>query len=399
MFETITPGESDKILALMGVFRADPRPEKVDLVVGVYKDAEGRVPVMRAVKAAEARLQAEEDSKTYVGIAGDAAFCGHVGRFLLGDDAPQLQDRVATLQTVGGSAALRVGCDLLASLREGQRIWVGTPTWANHVPVAQAAGLEVREHPYFRAEDRGLDFDGMVATLEAEAEPGDAIILHGCCHNPTGVDMSLAQWRALTDLVLAKGLIPFVDCAYQGLGDGLEADVEGLRHMAGQVPEMLIASSYSKNFALYRERTGALTIQAATPDALAAAFAATEAVIRPNYSMPPSHGARVVTTILGDDGLRSDWRAELDEMRARIAEMRRALRAKLEERQVSADLSFLTQQVGMFSYTGFTPADVDRLRDGYGIYIAGDGRINVAGLSPGTLDHVADGFAECLRRA
>ena len=398
MFETVESRGVDQILALMEAFRADPRAQKVDLVVGVYKDADGSVPVMRAVKAAERALWEAEDSKTYVGMAGDAAYRAHTMRLLLGEGAPQIaQGRVASFQTVGGSGALKVGCDLLKSLKPDLKLWVSTPTWANHVPVAEDAGLRVDYHPYFRASDRGLDFEAMMAHLEAHAVRGDGIILHACCHNPTGVDLSFAQWEAVTTFIVDRGLFPIVDCAYQGLGKGMEEDVAGLRHLAAHVPEMLIASSSSKTFAVYRERTGALTIMARTADDLGPVKAATETVIRTNYSMPPSHGARVVAGVLDDPALKSDWEAELGAMRSRIASVRGALRQMLEERQVTDDLSFVTDQTGMFSYTGFSPEAVARLRDDFGIYIAGDGRINVAGLSEDNLSIVADGFAAVMR--
>ncbi|WP_224816105.1 amino acid aminotransferase [Hasllibacter sp. MH4015] len=398
MFESVESRGVDQILALMQAFRADPRPGKVDLVVGVYKDAQGRVPVMRAVKAAERLLIEAEDTKTYVGMAGDADYRAHAARLLLGNDAPQIAEgRVTSLQTVGGSGALRVGCDLLKSLNADMKLWVSTPTWANHVPVATDAGLRTDAYPYFRPSDRGLDFDGMMAHLDAQSAEGDAILLHACCHNPTGVDLSFDQWKTVTDFLVARGLLPFVDCAYQGLGKGMEEDVAGLRHMAAHVPEMLIASSFSKNFAVYRERTGALTIMARAAEDIGAIQGAAETVIRSNYSMPPSHGARIVAAVLDDPALTADWSEELDEMRKRIASVRQTLRTMLEERQVTKDLSFVTDQTGMFSYTGFGPEAVATLRDDHGIYIAGDGRINVAGLSEDNLDAVADGFAAVMR--
>lgn len=398
MFETVKSRGVDQILALMKAFRADPRAQKVDLVVGVYKDAQGSVPVMRSVKAAERALVEAEDTKTYVGMAGDADFCAHTARILLGTDASQIAEgRISTLQTVGGSGALKVGCDLLNDINPDLTLWLSTPTWANHAPVAEDAGVSVGYYPYFRPSDRGLDFDAMMAHLQANAAPGDAILLHACCHNPTGVDLSFEQWKTVTEFIVARGLLPFVDCAYQGLGKGMEEDVAGLRHLAAHVPEMLIASSFSKNFAVYRERTGALTLMARTPEDLGVIQIATEAVIRSNYSMPPSHGARVVAHVLDDAALTTDWSVELDEMRTRIAAVRQTLRHMLEERQVTQDLSFVTEQTGMFSYTGFGPDAVARLRDDYGIYIAGDGRINVAGLSADNLEVVADGFAAVLR--
>lgn len=398
MFETVESRGVDQILALMLAFRADTRDQKIDLVVGVYKDEAGYVPVMRAVKAAERRLVEEEATKMYVGMSGDAEYCTHAQLLLLGKDAPQIADgRVMTFQTPGGSGALKVACDFLNSLEPGKRLWVSDPTWANHIPVAEDAGLKTVAYPYFRPSDRGLDFEAMMNCLAAEAKPGDAILLHGCCHNPTGVDLSLAQWETVTDFVLDRGLIPLVDCAYQGLGEGMEEDVAGLRYMMSRLPEMLIASSFSKNFGIYRERTGALTAIARHADEKSTVQAAIETVVRSNYSMPPSHGARVVATVFSDPELYADWDAELTGMRERIATMRELLKQKLEERQVTADVSFLTEQKGMFSYTGLTVDQIERLKSDFGIYVALDGRINIAGLSAENLDAVADGFAAVMR--
>lgn len=398
MFEAIETRGVDNLLALMQKFRADPRQNKVDLVVGVYKNDAGDVPVMRAVKAAEHRLWEAEDSKNYVGIVGDAHYRALVPSILLGPDAPQVKDgRITSVQTPGGTGALKVACDFLNKLEAGKRFWVSTPTWANHIPVATDAGLSVENYPYFRPSDRGLDFDAMMTHLEKHAQSGDALLLHACCHNPTGVDLSFEQWKIVTDFVVARGVLPLVDCAYQGLADGMDDDVAGLRHMAASVPEMLIASSFSKNFGIYRERTGALSVLAQSSAHLSQAMEAVESAIRSNYSMPPSHGARIVATVLSDDDLSKDWALELTEMRARIASMRHALCAKLKQRDMPVDPSFLTEQRGMFSYTGLTPAMVKKLKEDHGIYTAGDGRVNMAGLSNASLDAVADGFAQVFR--
>lgn len=397
MFETIQTRGVDNLLSLMQAFRADPRPDKVDLVVGVYKDEEGHVPIMRSVKAAEQRLIDGEDTKNYVGISGDAEFCALVPEIILGKTAKAiLENRIQTMQTPGGSGALKVACDFLNTMEQGKRIWVSTPTWANHIPVATDAGLTVDHYPYFRASDKGLDFDGMIQHLQAHTKAGDVVLLHACCHNPTGVDLSLEQWKIITAFVKERRLLPLVDCAYQGLAEGMEADAAGLRHMAQEVPEMLIANSFSKNFGIYRERTGALSVIAQTPEYLAQAKIGIETAIRSNYSMPPSHGARVVTTILTDPALRQDWETELAEIRTRISVMRLALQQKLQEHQVPFDTEFLTAQRGMFSYTGFSSEVVQHLKDVSAIYIAGDGRINIAGLSLKNLDVVAAGFAQAI---
>lgn len=397
MFENIQTRDVENLLSLMKAFRADPRPEKVDLVVGVYKDEDGNVPIMRSVKAAEQRLVDAEDTKNYVGITGDAEFCEFVPEILLGKNAkPIAEKRIECMQTPGGSGALKVACDFLNTLESGKRIWVSTPTWANHIPVATDAGLTVDHYPYFRPSDKGLDFEGMIRHLQANAKPGDVLLIHACCHNPTGVDLSLEQWKTITQFVKDRRLMPLVDCAYQGLAEGLEADAAGLRHMANEVSEMIIANSFSKNFGIYRERTGAVSVIARTPSHLVDAKVGIETVIRSNYSMPPSHGARVVTTILSDPELRQDWEEELSEARARISKMRQMLQQKLQKRQVTFDTSFLTAQRGMFSYTGVSPKMVKRLKDEFGIYIAGDGRINIAGLCQLNLDVVAEGFASVI---
>lgn len=398
MLEKIEVRGIDQLMALMQQFRADPRERKVDLVVGVYKDDKGNVPIMAAVKQAEARILDTEDTKNYVGIGGDPALTKRVPTLLLGDASKPLEEgRIACVQTPGGGGALKVGSDLINRIRAGTRIWMSTPTWANHEPIAADAGLTIESYPYFRAEDRGLDFAGMITHLDARTEPGDVLLLHACCHNPTGVDLGPDDWQKLTELVVDRRVLPFVDCAYQGLGHGLDEDVAGLRYMAERVEEMLIASSFSKNFGIYRERCGALSVMSKTAEQTSVTMEALQTVIRSNYSMPPSHGARIVSTVFGDSDLTASWDAELTGMRKRIAAMRMQLRQKLEECQVAEGLSFITKQTGMFSYTGFTPDMVTKLRDDFGIYIAGDGRINVAGISSDNIDVIAEGFASVMR--
>lgn len=397
MFEDIKTRGVDNLLALMEKFRNDPREQKVDLVVGVYKDDHGNVPVMRAVKQAENHLFESEKTKNYVGIPGDADFRSLVPTILLGTESPLIQQgRVDCVQTPGGTGALKVACDLLNFLKPSIKIWMSTPTWANHIPVATDARLTVDQYPYFRPADRSLDFEAMMAHLDNHSKAGEVLLLHACCHNPTGVDLSLDQWQQLTGFVSERGLFPLIDCAYQGLGDGMEEDVAGLRHMTENVPELLIANSFSKNFGIYRERTGALSFACASQEQAANTFNAVKTVIRSNYSMPPSHGARIVTTILSDADMTAEWKTELDEMRARISAMRSALKSQLEQHGITEDFSFLTNQKGMFSYTGFTPELVARLNDEHGIYMAGDGRINVAAICSGNLEYIANAFASVL---
>lgn len=397
MFETLSVRKLDGLLALMQAFRTDPREEKVDLVVGVYKAESGNVPVMKAVKEAEQILLAEETTKNYVGITGDQTYCSLVSQLVLGNDGvTSASGRVASIQTPGGTGALKVACDLLNAIEPGKRIWVSTPTWANHIPIATDAGLGISNYPYFCPETRGLNFDAMIGHLRENSRAGDALLLHACCHNPTGVDLNLEQWKDITTFVKDRGLIPLVDCAYQGLGDGMQADVDGLRHMAASVPEILITSSCSKNFAIYRERAGALILQARNKNELLSVYTAAETVIRSNYSMPPSHGARIVATVLQSDKLRPIWSEELNSMRARIAQMRTELRDRIVSLGVNEDISFFTNQQGMFSYTGFSTKEVLWMREKHGIYMGNDGRVNVAALCSDNLQRVAEAMADRL---
>ena len=399
MFDDLQIPELDTLLSLMATFRADTRARKVDLVVGVYKDEAGNVPIMGAVKEAERRLVAQETTKTYVGIAGDEAFRQVVPDLVLGaDHTLHGSGRLSAIQTPGGTGALKVACDVLQLAAPGKRLWMSTPTWANHVPVATGAGLDVASYPYLGSDGVSLDFDAMMEHLDQHAKPGDALLLHACCHNPTGVDLTLEHWKSVTGFLVARGVLPLVDCAYQGLADDSDRDAAGLRYLADQAPEMLIASSCSKNFGIYRERTGALMMVAASPASARNVAQAAHAVIRSNYSMPPSHGARIVATILQDEGLRRAWDNELSEMRRRIASVRTDLRERIEALNVGRDMSFLTRQRGMFSYTGFSADDVKWIRDTHGLYMAGDGRINVAGLNSGNIDAVAEAMAASFTR-
>ena len=398
MFDTIKPRGIDQLMALTQAFRNDERTKKVDLIVGVYKDDVGVVPVMSAVKKAEAKLLEVETTKNYVGVVGDADVNRITPELVLGVDSPVIAGkRTGAVQTPGGSGALKVGFDLISSIRPDAKVWMSRPTWANHMPIARDAGIQIDTYPYFREADRGLDFDAMIAHLNTAAKAGDIILLHACCHNPTGVDLAMFHWEALRKLILERSIIPFVDSAYQGLGVSMEEDAAGLRHLAEHVPEMLIASSFSKNFGIYRERCGALTVIAKDAESVPLVMTALQTVIRSNYSMPPSHGARIVSTVFGDKALKEEWAEELEVMRERISETRIMLRAKMEELQVTADLSFLTDQRGMFSYTGFSTEQVERLRDEFGVYTAGDGRINIAGVGSENIDYVATSFAAVMR--
>jgi aspartate aminotransferase len=396
MFAALQAYPPDPILRLIAEFRADPRPDKVDLGVGVYKDELGRTPIMAAVKAAERRILDTEDSKAYIGPAGVPEFNAAIQHLVFGAGHPVLaESRAATVLTPGGCGALRVGAELLKRAAPDTTIWVSDPTWANHIPLLGNAGLRIREYPYYDRQSSSLRFDAMLAAL-AQAGTGDVVLLHGCCHNPCGADLDAEQWRAVAGLAEQRGFLPFVDLAYQGLGDGLDADAAGLRLLAERVPELLVASSCSKNFGLYRERVGSLSVIAGNAAAAAAAVSHVNNIVRGMYSMPPSHGGAIVAEILGDAALQREWRVELDGMRERINGLRRLLNEKLRERNVTRDFSFIERERGMFSFLGLSEAQVARLIADYGLYMVNSSRINVAGISQTNVDYVADALAAVL---
>jgi aromatic-amino-acid transaminase len=390
MFETLKPQPPDKIIELIGLFAADPRAEKVDLGVGVYKDEAGRTPVMRAVKAAETRLVEEQLTKSYVGLLGDLEFVQALGGLILADAVPA--DRLSGAQTPGGTGAIRQLLELIRRARPEAVVWHSDPTWPNHPAILGYLGMPARTYRYFDDATRGVDFEGMMADLAA-ARPGDVVLLHGCCHNPTGASLSLEQWRTVTGFVLASGTVPLIDIAYQGFGDGLEADAAGLRHMAAAVPELMLAASCSKNFGLYRDRVGAAFVVAADPGASEIARANLASLNRLNYSFPPDHGAKVAGMILTDPGLRADWAAELEEMRLRMLALRRGLAEALRRATNSDRFDFVAEHRGMFTRLGATPEQVAGLRRDHGIYLVGDSRLNVAGLPAEGLERLAGAIA------
>ncbi len=390
MFETVTPPEPDKIIRLMGMFAADPRVDKVDLGVGVYRSPEGKTPVMAAVKAAEHAIWERQETKSYVGLRGDPGFLDAMRRLILGDAVPEV--RVAGAGTPGGTAAVRQVLETVHRLRPEATVWISDPTWPNHPAIIDHLGQKRRTYRYYDAETGGLDRAGMLADLEG-ASAGDLILLHGCCHNPTGVDPTPADWQALADLCARTGAIPFVDMAYQGFGDGLEADAAGVRLLAGALPEVLVAASCSKNFGLYRERVGVVLI---VTDAKAAAEGVLAGMNRQNFAFPPDHGARVVQNILSDEVLGTQWQAELEAMRKVMQGNRAALAAALRAATGSDRFGFLAAHRGMFSLIGASPEQVDILREKHGIYLVGDGRMNVAGLTAQAIPKVAAALAEEL---
>lgn len=396
MFESLQRLPADPILGVSAAYRADNSPTKVDLSVGVYKDAQGHTPVMGAVKAAEKFLLDTEDSKAYLSPAGNPGFNRAIGELLLGPEHVAVaQQRVATVQTAGGCGALRSAAELVLKANPGATIWLSNPTWGNHVPLLGNAGVNLASYPYYDSDAKALDFEHMVAALE-QASGGDLVLLHGCCHNPTGADLSLSQWQQLTELFLEKKLTPFVDVAYQGLGDGLEEDVQGLRAMAQQLPEMIITASCSKNFGLYRERTGALLVIAKDSDKAQDCLSQLNAVTRGLYSMPPAHGAAIVEVILNSSELNDSWRAELRDIRQRVSTMRRDFVAALRKAGVSEDFAFIAQQKGMFSFLGISPEQALEIRRKHSVYLLESGRINVAGITPSNVDYLARAVAAIL---
>ena len=397
MFESLKPAAIDPILGLMAAFREDPRDNKIDLGVGVYQDDRGRTPVMDAVKRAESKLMELEQTKSYQGIAGDAEYNSRMLALMFGDDHSILSSgRIKTLQAPGGSGALRVGAEVVKRARPEAKLWVGVPTWPNHIPLLGSAGFEIEEYPYYDMESRQINSDLMMETLR-KVPAGDVVLLHGCCHNPTGADLTNAQWDEITEIALERGFIPFIDTAYQGLGDGLEEDAYGMRTMAAKLPEMLIASSCSKNFGLYRERTGSITFITQTSEQATIVAAQAMSVARQLYSMPPAHGALLVSLILGDEELCSDWKAELEEVRLRIKSMRTLLADSIQDNAQGMDFSHIKRQNGMFSFLGVKPEHLVRLREEFGIYIVSSTRINLAGINSSNINYLSESIREVLK--
>ncbi len=386
MFETLKAQPADKILALMQMYRDDPRDTKVDLGVGVYKDATGLTPVMRAVKAAEHQIWETQDSKVYTGLAGDPAFADAMIALILGDAVSR--GSVAAAATPGGTGAVRQAFEMIQMAKPDARVFVSDPTWPNHLSILKYLGMEVVPYRYFNDETRGVDFDGMIADLKT-AHAGDVILLHGCCHNPTGANLNAAEWDVVIKLLQDTGATPMIDIAYQGFGDGLDADAAATRKIAAAVPECLIAASCSKNFGIYRERTGLLMAVTADSSAHALNQQTLAFLNRQNYSFPPDHGARIVTTILNDAALRGDWMAELEEVRNAMLGLRTDLAAELQRLSGSDRFGFIAQHRGMFSRLGTTPDKVEELRVKHGIYMVGDSRMNIAGLNARTVPILA----------
>lgn len=391
MFEKLQAQPADKILALMQAFRDDPREAKIDLGVGVYKNAEGITPVMRAIKAAEHRLWEEQQTKAYVGLAGDPAFADAMIGLILSDAVPR--DTVAAAATPGGTGAVRQAFEMIRMANPAARVFVSNPTWPNHTSILKYLGIETVAYRYFDEETRGVDFDGMMADLKG-ANAGDVVLLHGCCHNPTGANLNPVEWQAVIDLLNERGLIPMIDIAYQGFGDGLEADAAATRMVAAGVPECLIAASCSKNFGIYRERTGLLMAVSSDAGQRGLNQGTLAFLNRQNYSFPPDHGARLVTMILNDDALRADWAKELEDVRLSMLGLRQQLADELQRLTGSDRFAFIAQHRGMFSRLGAAPELVERMRAEHGIYMVGDSRLNIAGLNAKTVPVLAQAIVD-----
>jgi aspartate/tyrosine/aromatic aminotransferase len=391
--ETLPP---DPILSLGQAFEADPRPHKIGLSVGVYRDESGLTPVPAAVKAAERRLVECQTTKAYIGQRGAPEFLKGMQALVFGEDFARA-DALALTQTAGGCGAVRLGAELIAAARDrgAARVWLSRPTWGNHVPLLTSAGLEVAEYPYYDRASSTLEFTAMMACLEA-ATPGDVVLLHGCCHNPTGADIDAAQWQGVAELCRRRSLLPFVDLAYQGFGEGLEADASGVRQLAETVPELIVAVSCSKNFGLYRERVGLLAVVADGAAAARAAESHMLALARTSYTMAPFHGAGLVGLILTDPTLHASWVQELDSMRARIKQMRTALAEALANAIPERDFGFIARQHGMFSFLGLSVEQCARLRDEHAVYLLDSSRINIAGLNAAAIEPCAAAIAAVI---
>ena len=396
MFENLKPVAIDPILGLMVAFKADNRAEKIDLGVGVYQDDRGRTPVMASVKQAESRLMELETTKSYQGMAGDPDYNQRMMELLLGKDHNILSTgRVKSIQAPGGSGALRVGAEVIRLARPESKLWVGIPTWPNHIPLLGSAGFDIKQYPYYDMDARQVDTEKMMETLR-QVPVGDLVLLHGCCHNPTGADLTNEQWDSIADLALERGFIPFIDTAYQGLGNGLDQDAYGMRMMAERLPEVIIASSCSKNFGLYRERTGSITFIAETSEQADIVVSQAMSTARSIYSMPPAHGALLVSMVLGDPQLRSQWEAELEGVRLRIKSMRNLLCDSLENNAAGMDFSHIKRQNGMFSFLGITTPQLERLRTEFGIYIVSSTRINLAGVNSNNIEYLTQSLLTVL---
>lgn len=386
MFQSLKEQPADKILALMQQYKEDPRDTKIDLGVGVYKNAEGLTPVMRAVKTAEQQLWERETTKSYVGLVGDPQFSDVMVDLVLSDSITR--DSVAAAATPGGTGAVRQAFELLKMANPDVRVFVSDPTWPNHLSILKYLDLPVVPYRYFDNETRGVDFTGMMEDL-SQARAGDVVLLHGCCHNPTGANLNMSQWQQVVDLLNTSGATPMIDIAYQGFGDGLQEDAAGTRLVASSVPETVIAASCSKNFGIYRERTGLLMVVSQDTNVKGLNQSTLAFLNRQNFSFPPDHGARLVTMVLSDPTLRADWASELEEVRLGMLELRKQLAGELQKLSGSDRFAFLAEHRGMFSRLGASAEHVEKLRTDHAVYMVGDSRMNIAGLNSATVPVLA----------
>lgn len=393
MLNNLKPLPADKILMLTGLFRADERRHKIDLGVGVYKDASGHTPIMRAIKTAEKQLWETEDTKTYTSLPGDAAFLKAMADMVLGDSVDRV--RLASCATPGGTGAIRNVLETIQMAKPDTTVWVSNPTWGNHLSILNHLGIQFKTYDYFDDETCAVDFNAMMNTLK-NVKSGDVVLLHGCCHNPTGANLNQTQWGKVADLMLGKGAVPFIDIAYQGFGDGLHEDAYGTRLLAGKFPEMMIAASCSKNFGIYRERTGIVLAISTDPKAAKIMQGVLAYMNRQNFSFPPDHGARLVTMVLSDPALRADWETELEEIRTGMLVLRQKLADALRTETGSDRFGFVAEHRGMFSRLGLSEKQVLKLRDDDAIYMVGDSRINIAGLNDNNVPIVVKAVAKVI---
>ncbi len=394
MFESLQAAQADAILGLIAEYRNDPRAEKIDLGVGVYRTVEGKTPVLDVVKRAEQMLVDQQESKAYIGTAGAADFNAAMQLLIFGDAGPE--ERLTTIQTPGGSGSLRVAAGMILRATPGASVWVSEPTWANHVPLLAGAGVPLKPYPYYDTKNHVIRIDEMLAALRS-APAGDLVLLHACCHNPSGLDLTVDEWQAVTDVLVERSLVPFIDMAYQGFVASLDRDAYPVRLMADSVSEMMVSSSCSKNFGLYRDRVGTLSLLAADSEARDIVGSQVNNLVRTIYSVPPDHGAAVVSLILRDDELRGAWIAELAAMRERLIEMRGLLGDALARKAPDHDFSHLARATGMFCFLGITAEQVAGLKKEFGVYMVDSSRINVAGITPDNVNYLADSIAATLQ--
>ena len=395
MFASLKALPADPILGLLAKYREDPNPKKIDLGVGVYKNEAGETTVLNCVKKAERYRTDTETSKVYIGPTGSPLFNEEMSKLIFGHHKVLLENRTRTFSTPGGTGALRVAAEFINACKSGATIWVSNPTWANHNAVFEGAGLTVKTYPYYDYENKTLDFKGMLAQLK-QVSADDVVLLHACCHNPSGMDLTNEQWQQVVEVSTGVGFTPLIDMAYQGFGVGLDEDAYGLRLMADNVKEMIVCSSCSKNFGLYRERIGACTLIAENSHSADLVASVLASVIRAIYSMPPAHGAALVETILSSSELTAEWYNELKEMRDRINGNRQLLVDKLKKNGVTRDFNFITRQSGMFSFLGITPEQVQQLQNDYSIYMVGSSRMSIAGIANANVDYLAQSIAKVL---